>query len=285
MTALHEFSVVQPVEEERNPCNPSPCGANAICKERNGVGSCACLPEYFGDPYTSCRPECVTNSDCSRDKSCTNNKCRDPCVGTCGINTECRVNNHAPSCTCLPGYSGNPAIACHIIQEPSKTYSFQISIFLYVYMYNISDILFIFPLAVTEAPFRDPCQPSPCGPYSQCRVINGHAVCSCQANYIGSPPACRPECMVSADCPQISACINQKCQDPCPGTCGVNARCQVVNHNPICSCSPGYTGEPFVRCIPEESKLGHYPALSLPISLIQNLILKSSLLCMLSLFF
>lgn len=119
-----------------------------------------------------------------------------------------------------------------------------------------------FHLAVTEAPFRDPCQPSPCGPYSQCRVINGHAVCSCQANYIGSPPACRPECMVSADCPQNSACINQKCQDPCPGTCGINARCQVVNHNPICSCSPGYTGEPFVRCIPEESKLGHYPALS-----------------------
>lgn len=96
--------------------------------------------------------------------------------------------------------------------------------------------------------------PSPCGPYSQCRVVNGHAVCSCQPDYIGTPPACRPECMVSADCPQDKACINTKCKDPCPGTCGLNARCNVVNHNPICSCALGFTGDPFVRCLQEESK-------------------------------
>lgn len=105
-----------------------------------------------------------------------------------------------------------------------------------------------------EAP-KNPCQPSPCGPFSECRVVNGHPVCSCQANYIGTPPACRPECVVSADCAQDRACINQKCADPCPGTCGLNARCQVVNHNPICSCSVGFTGDPFVRCVKEESKI------------------------------
>lgn len=102
-----------------------------------------------------------------------------------------------------------------------------------------------------ELPSKNPCIPSPCGPYSQCRVINNHAVCSCQNNYIGTPPACRPECMVSSECAQDKACVNQKCVDPCPGTCGLNARCQVVNHNPICSCSPGYTGDPFVRCLHE----------------------------------
>lgn len=101
---------------------------------------------------------------------------------------------------------------------------------------------------------KNPCQPTPCGPYSQCRVVNGHAVCSCQTNYVGTPPSCRPECIVSADCPQDKACINQKCADPCPGTCGLNARCQVVNHNPICSCSPGFTGDPFVQCL-KESKI------------------------------
>jgi hypothetical protein len=105
-----------------------------------------------------------------------------------------------------------------------------------------------------EAP-KNPCQPSPCGPFSLCRMVNGHPVCSCQANYIGTPPACRPECVVSADCTQDRACINQKCADPCPGTCGVNARCQVVNHNPICSCSVGFTGDPFVRCVKEQSKI------------------------------
>lgn len=28
----------------------------------------------------------------------------------------------------------------------------------------------------------------------------------------------------------------------------------VVNHNPICSCTAGYTGDPFVRCLKEERK-------------------------------
>lgn len=44
------------------------------------------------------------------------------------------------------------------------------------------------------------------------------------------------------------ACQNQKCIDPCPGTCGIEARCQVINHYAACSCPPGYTGDPFNRC-------------------------------------
>ena len=97
----------------------------------------------------------------------------------------------------------------------------------------------------------DPCQPSPCGPYSNCRVIDNHAVCSCQPDYVGSPPQCRPECVVSTDCTQNMACIDQKCRDPCPGTCGQNADCQVINHNPVCSCMSGYTGDPFFGCVKE----------------------------------
>lgn len=97
----------------------------------------------------------------------------------------------------------------------------------------------------------DPCQPSPCGPYSNCRVIDNHAVCSCQPNYVGNPPQCRPECVVSTDCTQNTACIDQKCKDPCPGTCGQNADCQVINHNPVCSCTSGYTGDPFFGCVKE----------------------------------
>lgn len=100
----------------------------------------------------------------------------------------------------------------------------------------------------------NPCVPSPCGPYSQCKELNGHGVCSCEEGYIGSPPACRPECVISTDCPQHQACIKQKCLDPCPGTCGVNARCQTINHNPICTCKPGFTGDPFVVCQLEQSK-------------------------------
>lgn len=105
------------------------------------------------------------------------------------------------------------------------------------------DLLIISVQEVTH-----PCQPSPCGPNSQCREVNDQVVCSCLLGYLGSPPACRPECTINADCPQNEACSNQKCRDPCPGVCGMNARCNVVNHSPICSCLPHYTGDPFIRC-------------------------------------
>lgn len=93
------------------------------------------------------------------------------------------------------------------------------------------------------------CHPSPCGLNSQCRVVGEHEVCSCMPGFIGSPPNCRPECVVSSECAQNRACINEKCVDPCQSACGQYARCQVINHNPICSCSPGYTGDPIVRCV------------------------------------
>lgn len=73
--------------------------------------------------------------------------------------------------------------------------------------------------------------------------------------FLGSPPGCRPECIVSAECDQHLACINQKCKDPCPGTCGFNARCQVKSHNPICSCPTNYIGDPFEQCTPKRKNL------------------------------
>lgn len=114
---------------------------------------------------------------------------------------------------------------------------------------NYHELIFCFDFTfLAEATPIDPCVPSPCGPNSQCRELNDHAVCSCLSSYIGTPPSCRPECVVSSECSQNKACVNQKCSDPCIGTCGLNTRCQVVNHNPICSCSPGYTGDPFASC-------------------------------------
>lgn len=93
------------------------------------------------------------------------------------------------------------------------------------------------------------CNPSPCGLNSQCRVVNDHVVCSCLPGYIGTTPYCRPECVISSECALNKACINQKCIDPCINACGQNARCQVVNHRAVCSCSAGYTGNPFIRCL------------------------------------
>lgn len=110
---------------------------------------------------------------------------------------------------------------------------------------------------IVPEPSVNPCIPSPCGPYSQCRESGSHAICSCIENYIGAPPACRPECAISSECSLDKACISQRCVDPCPGACGQNARCQAINHNPICSCSSGYAGDPFIQCYPEISKSFH----------------------------
>lgn len=100
----------------------------------------------------------------------------------------------------------------------------------------------------------NPCQPSPCGPNSQCRDVNGQAVCSCLPTYLGSPPSCRPECVVNSECSQNRACVNQKCVDPCINTCGHKAQCQVIHHSPICTCKQSYTGDPFSNCYPIPGK-------------------------------
>lgn len=80
-------------------------------------------------------------------------------------------------------------------------------------------------------------------------------MCSCLTNYIGYPPNCRAECTVNSDCPSTRACINQKCIDPCPGSCGLQAVCQVYQHSAVCTCREGYTGDPFQNCH-EKIKIG-----------------------------
>lgn len=101
-----------------------------------------------------------------------------------------------------------------------------------------------------EIEVRDPCYPTPCGPNSQCRNANGVPSCSCLANFMGSPPNCRHECSINQECSSIHACIRHKCMDPCPGSCGINAKCEVINHTPTCTCFEGYVGDSFSQCLP-----------------------------------
>lgn len=119
--------------------------------------------------------------------------------------------------------------------------------------------LYLFSVFLDVPQPKNPCSPSPCGPNSQCRAPNNAAVCSCLPGFIGTPPSCRPECVLSSECLQTQACVNNKCTDPCLGSCGLNAKCLVINHSPICSCPPGQTGDPFRSCFPIPCKLySHY---------------------------
>lgn len=66
---------------------------------------------FQGDPYVRCEhPECLTDPDCPSWLACIDRECQDPCA--CGPNAECRVINHRQICTCLPGYEGDPGVAC-----------------------------------------------------------------------------------------------------------------------------------------------------------------------------
>lgn len=120
-----------------------------------------------------------------------------------------------------------------------------------------------FQSVLPALPSQNPCMPSPCGPHSICRVMNDRAVCSCSPGYHGTSPNCRPECLVSSECPAHLACIGQKCGDPCPGLCGQNALCQVVNHNPICSCPSDYLGDPFTQCVKEGNLIEFFNSLKI----------------------
>lgn len=213
--------VEEVIHDRTDPCYPNPCGENAECSNQNKAAKCTCIPPYRGDPYsTGCRPECIHNADCPSQYSCINQHCRDPCPGVCGSNAECSVANHIPICSCSRGFNGDPFNGCRKDQ----------------------------PLYIPPSLPENPCEPSPCGPNSLCRVIDSRPACSCIAGYTGAPPQCRPECVVSSECDSQKSCIRQKCVDPCPGTCGLNAQCQVINHNPICSCPTNYVGDPFIQC-------------------------------------
>lgn len=99
----------------------------------------------------------------------------------------------------------------------------------------------------------NPCIPSPCGPNALCQIANKSPSCTCMDNYIGSPPNCRTECTINSDCASNRACINQKCRDPCPGSCGLQTECHVYQHAAVCSCREGFTGNPFQSCYLQEN--------------------------------
>lgn len=101
-----------------------------------------------------------------------------------------------------------------------------------------------------STPPTNVCHPSPCGPNSNCKDLNGQAVCACLPQYVGSPPQCRPECISNSECSYDKACVNRKCVEPCAGVCGKNAECNVINHQPICDCIQGHTGSPYYNCYP-----------------------------------
>lgn len=104
------------------PCSPSPCGINAYCREIFNTASCECIPNYRGNPYQGCQPECLVNTDCPKSQACIKTKCQDPCPGTCGVGAICTVSNHIPTCSCPSPTVGDAFKICQVPLEGNLVY-------------------------------------------------------------------------------------------------------------------------------------------------------------------
>lgn len=208
----------------------------------------------------------MIDSECAPNKACQNEKCVDPCtVQSCGKNARCTVVNHKGVCSCLSGFSGDAFFACYEDSKNFFPYLIGLNNFFFnkpekkklvsqtslSYFYTVLKIQ-LYCLAPDSRDPVNPCVPSPCGPNSQCREVNGSPVCSCLPGMKGFSPNCRPECTRNDDCLNHLSCINQKCVDPCNSSpCGTNTECRVDKHNVICTCFLGYQSQdPTQGCSP-----------------------------------
>lgn len=101
-----------------------------------------------------------------------------------------------------------------------------------------------------------PCSPNPCDINAPCDSYGDQfAICNaCVGQDAVNSPTCRPECVMSSDCGFNKACLRNRCVDPCPGSCGINAECTIYHHDPICRCIHGFEGNPYEHCKPSTKR-------------------------------
>ena len=223
----------------------SPCVHPAVCRVVDTLPIrtmvCECPDGYITDDATGgCRTlppivsGCERDDECSDPTACINAVCRDPCA--CGTNARCDIVDHRPVCTCLPGYYGNPEVACVIVGCQSDSECQQ-----------------------THACRKGECTPVcgpddlPCGGNADCTGIGHKPICTCPVGLEGDPYiSCNNvECRANSDCPPEKKCINKICQDPCAfeNPCENTAECTVRNHEVDCTCPPGFRGSRGTSCI------------------------------------
>ncbi|XP_026670602.1 neurogenic locus notch homolog protein 2-like, partial [Ceratina calcarata] len=108
---------------------------------------------------------------------------------------------------------------------------------------------------IGQAECRKACDLILCGRNAECKADDHVALCSCKSTFFGNPKddkiGCQPiECETNDDCSGEKVCDTHKCRIAClaHNPCGVNAICTAERHTQICTCQPGYTGEPTHGC-------------------------------------
>merc|ERR1719350_2689151 len=98
--------------------NPCDCGSGASCFIENHRPICVCPPGFIGDPQIACVPiGCQSDNECRDQETCVDGNCVNPCLiqDPCGRNAECYPSRHRAMCECIPGYEGDPFVACEVI--------------------------------------------------------------------------------------------------------------------------------------------------------------------------
>lgn len=232
-----------------------PCSRTAQCSVLDSVPVrtmiCECPDQWVPDQQGECRriivqptavqPACQQDSDCPDAASCINRQCRNPC--DCGVHSMCQVQNHRATCSCEPGYEGNPntgcrAIGCRIDSECA------------------SDKACVNQQCTNVCLVADPC-----GANAECYVADHQPQCRCISGYRGNPfERCNiVGCRSNADCPSDKSCENAQCVDPCvygangagSAVCSPRAECVAQMHMAICRCPAGLIGNPYVDCKPD----------------------------------
>lgn len=230
--------------------NPCECGPNADCQIKTHKPVCACRPGFLGDARTGCYEViCQSDSQCSDDETCINNRCVPACSverSPCGEAAECYGSDHRASCRCKTGTLGNPFVSCAPIGcrndhdcPPERS--------------------------CINTKCVNPCNSTTCESPADCRPHDHEAHCVCPPGYRATDSGCEPlptpHCKSDIDCPSGTACLSAKCVNPCLETkpCGDNAECTVVDTLPvrtmICECLSGYRGNAVIECKPYDRKL------------------------------
>lgn len=115
------------------------CGPNSVCSVDDDESQvfCKCAPNAEGVPpnctllsrpptTTTTTPtplvfQCRDNFDCSSDKICDRDRCRDPCSWVCSREALCHVDKHEVTCRCPPGHGGDPRFECSPIRTTTST--------------------------------------------------------------------------------------------------------------------------------------------------------------------
>ena len=186
-------------------------------------------------------------------------RCIDACSNIeCGPNSRCVTDNHHATCICLDGYAGNPLsprqgcsreVACRTQADCPPTALCSI---------NISG----------KKSCVDPCAVMSCGDFETCSIQNAKPVCQCSPTHLRNPLtgkceiAAVPSCTSNDQCGPDQVCTADalgilKCTAVCSlFNCPPNSVCRAANHQGICQCLEGYTGNPKDRtgCVPVASR-------------------------------